>query len=211
MPTLITEDYVDALQFERINPADREVRLRERAARFVAWATDDRYELEEGLTGAYLLTSAAQHLLSLGDLDEVERLADVIDARPDADEFAADVLRMEVRLRRGDRDGAIALADEVRRERPADPMIAEQIGELFEEFDELQIAERWFTMGVRMAEASDASDFGYSIMLTARYRVRRTAGKPEDGLDVEAMEVRAALGLGRPRGLDEFDLDGLDG
>jgi hypothetical protein len=190
MPQRITFD--DLLAAEDAPPAsDREGALRARAALFVSWATDDEYELDD-VTERELLASAADHLISLGDLTGAADLADLMERYPDDGAFPAEFVRVEVAFLRGDHDAALAQIDVIRRARPSNASLAERVGELAEEHGHLDVAERWFTMGARWLEDDEDAAFTRMMLLTGRARVRRAAGKPLDALDEENEDLRAA-------------------
>lgn len=168
-----------------------------RAERLIAWVTDPRYAFEDGLTGEYPLTLAIEILLDCDDLDRAWQVTELLAQQSDVRSFEAAPLQMEILLRRGDRDAAEGLSDDVRRSRSADIDLCTRIGELFEEYDDPSRAERWFTIGVDVARREGSGDATLQMMLGGRYRIRREAGKPSDAMDEECDRLRAELGLDR--------------
>jgi hypothetical protein len=72
------------------------------------------------------------------------------------------------------------------------------VAEHFELADTTREALRWFAIGLRVAEQHETGGAAYPSLLMGRFRVRREAGMPWDGIDEEAAEWRAQ------RQLDEW-------
>ncbi len=88
----------------------------------------------------------------------------------------------------GDVDAARRIAEEMRRERPADGDVYLFLGENHELAGDLREAHRWLTMGARWAfnEIEDGDDRAAEDaagLLMARVRVRRALGLPLDKYD----------------------------
>ncbi|GAA3159756.1 hypothetical protein GCM10010531_08980 [Blastococcus jejuensis] len=101
--------------------------------------------------------------------------------------------RHQALLEAGDVDGARALADELRRERPADGDVYVFIGENYELAGDLREAHRWMTMGLmrmesQIAARGDGAATSASILVQSRYRVRRALELPLDDGD-ELVEI----------------------
>lgn len=82
----------------------------------------------------------------------------------------------------GQVEEAAELERALRREPPAESGDFAFVAETFEERGDLRAAARWFTIGVNRTEDDDGS------LTIGRFRVRRAAGLPLDGLDEEALE-----------------------
>jgi tetratricopeptide (TPR) repeat protein len=178
----LTRDDLDELYARASTPDQR----RAAAEQLAAWAGEEHPE--DDVSPAALLVSAGEHLSEAGDhdaaLDLFRRAASAGGhVPPDARCYLHHGL-MEV----GDLDGARRLADELRRERPADADVYLFIGEDYELADHLQEAHRWLTMGVlrsvNRVEDGDDRAAGYAAgLMRARRRVRRALELPVDEYD----------------------------
>lgn len=161
----------------------------------VAWATGDEFVLDDGVERAYLLLLAAEYLRDIGDFDRAQQAVESLERLPEAEPFEAVPMRIDIQLSRGNPTAAWALADEVRRARPEEWTLYEQIGEVFESGGDLVRAERWFTMGVGVVEGLGLPRLVQMMMLTARLRVRAAQGKPRDMQDDVTAALRSEMGL----------------
>lgn len=181
---LITEDDVDAMGFGGGSA--------ERIATLLSWVRDeDRFELGPGLSAEYPLSMAVGYLMDAGDFDTAWQVAVEASRHPTTRPFEAHPTMIDVRLRQGRPDDAIALADELRASSHVSPLTAEIVAENFEMADMTRDALRWFTIGLRLAEQHETGGASYPSLLMGRFRVRRDAGMPWDGIDYEAAEWRA--------------------
>lgn len=154
------------------------------AAQFEAWAQETHPE-DDDVSPASLLVSAGEILSRVGDQDAAIALfrravAAEGSATPDARCYLHQAL-LEV----GDVDGARALAEELRRERPADGGVYVFIGENYELAGDLREAHRWMTMGLMRMESQipargDGAATYAAALVQARYRVRRELDLPLD-------------------------------
>lgn len=196
---MISFDDVLGLETEQLgrDPVRAERRLRERVDQLISWADREEYDLDETVSRGYLLSAAAEHLADLGELDRALELASrAAEAATGDERFEAYPGLISIRLARGERQDALALADEVRRAQVDDALLVERLAEEFEHAGELELAERWFVIALRRAEQTGfaTDDAIRSMALSGRYRVRRDAGKPIDVLDAETQRLREALG-----------------
>ncbi|GAA4157960.1 hypothetical protein GCM10022286_10230 [Gryllotalpicola daejeonensis] len=183
--TPITAEMLDSLQeglvLRRASPAQ----LRERAETEYAWATDtEAFALAPGLSRSYVLSVAADDFLSAGDDERALAVAhEAADAsEPGSWDGVVSLVRAHLGL--GAVDEARAVADEARHAAASDPAIAEMIGDAFELGDQLALAERWYTIGLRGLDVAE-SRFWRERLLRDRHRVRRDQSKPLDGFDEE--------------------------
>ncbi|AMB58034.1 hypothetical protein [Microterricola viridarii] len=202
MATLITEDDIDNLELRDFDEVAGSVtggvaEHLEKAAIFEEWATDaDAYTLDEGLTPAQLLVVAAEHLQMGRDYEEGFRVARAAAAHPSAQPFEAHPTLISLHLELDQRDEALALADEVRTGGASELGIYEMIASSFELADELALAERWYAIALRALDKVNLESPADRLsLLSGRYRVRRDAGKPQDVLDAETEQLRAAQGM----------------
>jgi hypothetical protein len=189
MPRPITLDDVDraresALVGDPLTAADR----------FRAWATDTHaYALGAGVSRAALLADAGEYFGYAADHDEAVRMfeAAIADGGPVA--ISPRVMLVRELFQAGRTEDAFALADELRRERPADVTDYILLGSGFELIGENTQAQRWYAMGLRAIDSGSimASEFDYESLLIGRQRVRSNAGMPEDTLDAAALAVMA--------------------
>lgn len=181
----VTSEMVDQLQesltLTRATPAQ----LRQRADTEYAWASEaDAYELEPGLERSYVLSVAADDYLAAGDRERalaVAREAQAAEA-PGGWDGCISLIRAQLGL--GDVEAAKAAADEARKAAASDPMLAEMVGDAFELADQLALAERWYSIGLRGIELGDEW-LWHERLLRDRYRVRRDQSKPLDAMDEE--------------------------
>lgn len=178
----LTRDDLDELYAEARTPAER----RAVAEQLAAWAEEDHPE--DDVSPATLLVNAGEHLSTAGDHDTaLELFRRAADARghvpPDVRCYLHHGL-MEV----GDVDDARRLADELRRERPADPDVYLFVGEDYEVTDHLEDAHRWLTMAVlqfvrRVQDGDDGAARSAADLMGARRRVRQALALPADEYD----------------------------
>lgn len=199
MPRVITDEDLDELELSRRPTwSSHDEWIRERVATLVEWADSEDVSLQ-GVTRSHLLSVAAEHLSSLDDHEGAVALARRATEADDEDALDAIPALVAVLLERGDVDEAADAASrlrEVLREDPyaTHPSTFERIGEDFAFHGELAQAERWFTLGVRNAELTDASEIAYARLITFRAAVRRRAGKTADVMDGEAQRIAGELG-----------------
>lgn len=187
--------------------ADRESRAavagsdghRRAAADLQAWAGQvhpgDDAEAGRGqlmVSAAGQLTLAGDHEAALGLLREAVASGDHVfpDARAHLVSGLVDCGLLEE---------AEKLADTLRRERPADPMVHLVVGEVFEAAERLDLALRWFTTGMLRAERADEDEGGEDsvdalLLMSARFRVRDRMGFPPDDYDLVAEAALEAAG-----------------
>jgi predicted Zn-dependent protease len=178
----LSQDDLDELYARARTPAER----RAAAEQLAAWAEEEHPA--DDVSPASLLVSAGEHLSAAGDhdaaLDLFRRAASARgQVAPDVRCYLHHGL-MEV----GDLDGARRVADELRRERPADADVYLFIGEDYELADHLQEAHRWLTMGVlrsvnRAGDGDEEAAGDAAGLMAARLRVRRALELPMDEYD----------------------------
>ncbi|MEL4317884.1 hypothetical protein WJX64_02600 [Leifsonia sp. YIM 134122] len=197
MTQLITWESIEGLERRAPRLVATPDQHRAVAETITSWATDAAsFYVDDGITRAHLLLVGAEHLEMAGDLDGARRLAETAAAHPTAEPFGAYPTLISLAFASGDTDQAVALADEVRAASDAGLHIILMIAETFELNGDLARAERWNTIGARRASAGSLSPTEqYLTFLGGRFRARRDAGKPLDGLDDEAQELRAEAGL----------------
>ena len=181
----LNQDDVEDVVLSARSPAEH----RAAAAQLGAWAEETHPEDEE-VTPAWLLVSAGEELALAEDHEGALQLFEraVVaegEAVPDVRCYLHNGL-----LRAGQADRTRALAEEVRRSRPADPDVYLFIGEGYELVGDLPEANRWFTLGlmrvVREVGEEGLTDFRMVFLLNARRRVRQTLGFPPDEYDALA-------------------------
>jgi tetratricopeptide (TPR) repeat protein len=175
----VRDDDVENWESSARTPEDH----RAAAVTLIAWA--DEPHPEDDVAPAQLLSSAAWHLETAGDAEDalvlhrraVEAPGEVV---PDARCYLHGAL-----LESGRVDEARQLADEIRREAPADTDVYLVIGENYALAGDLRQAHRWLTMGAERLERTDRpiDSIGVFHLLRARRRVRDSLGLPTDDLD----------------------------
>lgn len=199
MSRVITDDDLDELELQRRPKGVHEAEwLRTRVATILDWVDDPDVELR-GVTPSQLMSVAAEHLSTLGDHDDAVALAVRASGSDDPDAADAIPLLIEVLLARGDAVEAETAAQSLRAALRDDPYAVpassiERVGEEFAYHGHLALAERWFTLGVRIAEMTDASDIALARAMTYRAAVRRRAGKAPDVMDFDAQRIATELG-----------------
>jgi len=181
----ITREMLDELQESLTLRHATPAQLRARALKEYAWATEaDAYALEPELSRSYVLSVAADDFLSAGEAERA--LAVAIEARDAAEpgDWDGQISLVRAHLGLHDVSAAKAAADDARAAAASDPMLAEMMGDAFELADQLALAERWYTIGLRGVDRS-AGRFWYERLLRDRHRVRRDQDKPLDGMDEE--------------------------
>jgi predicted Zn-dependent protease len=105
----------------------------------------------------------------------------------------------------GDVEGARHLADELRREHPADGDVYLFLATSYERADSAREAHRWATLGLlhmaaRIGQGDKSAAEGAAALAQARYRVRRKLDLPIDEYDstVERARSDAAGFTARP-------------
>jgi predicted Zn-dependent protease len=168
------------------------------AAQLAAWAEEVRSG-DDDVSPASLLANAGEQLSRIGDHDAaLEMLHRAVGAEGQVPPDVRCYLHHGL-LDVGDVAGARRLADELRRERPADSDVYLFIGEDYELSGDLGEAHRWLTMGLlrMLARAGDDEDDlavrGAAVLVRARYRVRRALDLPVDEYD-------ELVGRSRPTG-----------
>ena len=189
----LSQDDLDELYARARTPAER----RAAAEQLAAWAEEEHPE-DDDVSPASLLVSAGEHLSTAGDHDAaVELFHRAARARgrvlPDVRCYLHSGL-----VHVGDLDAARRLADELRRERPADPDVYLFVGEGYEVAEHLQEAHRWLTMAVlrfvqEVENGADDAARGAAELMVARRRVRLALELPTDDYD----ELAAAALLQR--------------
>lgn len=202
MTTLITEDDIDELELRDFDETTGSVtggvaEHLEKAAIFEEWATDaESYTLDAGVTAAQLLVVAAEHLQLAHDTAEAFRLAEAARQHASAKLFEAHPTLISLHLETDDLDGALVLADEVRKTGADELGVYEMIAESFEISGHLTLAERWYAIALRALDKVGLENPADRLtLLTGRYRVRRDADKPLDVLDIDTEQLRTAAGL----------------
>ena len=161
------------------------------ARQLEVWAGEPRPAGAE-VNAAELLVSAGEQLVRIGDADDAVRVfrravATGEPVAPDVRCYLHNAL-----LKAGDVDAARDVAEQVRRERPADTDVYLLIGEDYELHGDLRAAHRWLTLGARtaLADMEDADEAqAYAIaseaahLLRSRRRVRQLLGMPPDDWD----------------------------
>ena len=199
MPRVITDDDLDDLELQRRPKGMSDAQWgRTRAATLLSWVDDPDVELER-VARSTLLAVAAGYLSAVAEHDQAVALAQRAAASDDAEATDAISVLVEVLLARGDAARAEEAARSLRAALRADPYVVrsssiERVGEEFAYHGHLALAERWFTLGVRNAEITDASDIALARAMTYRAAVRRRAGKSPDVMDVEARRLASLLG-----------------
>jgi predicted Zn-dependent protease len=178
----VTFDEVEALEAFAVDDGMH----RSAADRLTGWAAEPIPGDE--VPPAALLSAAAWHLDLAGDPEGAlalhrRAIAAAGDVPPDARCYLHGAL-----LQAGRPDEARAVADEVRREAPADVAVYELIAENYEAADDLRQAHRWLELGAaRLDRIEDEVPLGAEddavALLTARRRVRQALGFPLDELD----------------------------
>ncbi|SFE51685.1 hypothetical protein SAMN05216574_10467 [Blastococcus tunisiensis] len=179
----VDDDDIEELEFSVRKPEDH----RRAAATLLAWADEEHPDDEA--EPARLLNAAAWHLEQVGERDTALGLyRRSVAARgtvlPDARCYLHAAL-----LRAGLVDEARQLADEVRREAPADLDVYVFMSENHEMAGDLRQAHRWLNIGLRTLELPDPMDVppdsGHSgyVLLRSRRRVRAALGLPPDDVD----------------------------
>ncbi|WNV74135.1 M48 family metallopeptidase [Geodermatophilus sp. DSM 44513] len=187
----LTDDEVEDLYARATSPAKH----RAAAEELEAWAAEPHPQ--DAVHPAALLVRAGEHLSAAGDHDGAvvlfhRAVAAGQPVPPDARCYLHGAL-----LQTGDAEAARQLADELRRERPADGDVYLFLGESYESAGDLRQAHRWLTLGAQRA-LSDVQDGEFSAaddatgLLMARLRVRDALGLPLDEYD--ALVTSALLG-----------------
>jgi hypothetical protein len=183
--TRITQERLDKLQQSLTLRKATPAQLLERAQTEYAWAVEaDAYELEPGLARSYVLSVAADDFLSAGEAERALAVAAEARAAEAPGSWDGHISLIRAHLGLGAVAEAQAVADEARRGAVADPAVAEMVGDAFELADQLALAERWYTIGLRGLDRA-AGRFWYERLLRDRHRVRRDQSKPLDGFDEE--------------------------
>ncbi|MGL4340634.1 MAG: hypothetical protein ACRCSP_09495 [Rhodoglobus sp.] len=195
MSTIITEDAVEELMWS----ASREGATAHIAAAEVLneWSALDPTRYGEWVSAASLLVSAGEQFALAGDhhraVEHFRRAVGAVgEAPPDTRVYLLQGL-----LDAGLAEEAQTLADTIRRERPVDSDVYSFIAESFELADDYPRAQRWFSMGLRLADDHTValSEVDYQMLLMGRRRVRQAAGLTQDMLDPEAEEILDARRL----------------
>lgn len=195
MTTLITGDALSDLD-------DGWGTDRANADTLVSWVTDPEYVLDEDVDALDVLRSAAEAFTHLDLQQDAEEVADLAEQLPgERAHLVALTIRMGVAASQEDLDRVREIADDLRHRRPQDLDTYLWTGELLEECGELVRAERWFTIGVRLAEDWGAGDGQLLMLHNGRWRVRRTLGKPYDVTDERQEKLHARL-------MDSMGLEG---
>ena len=187
----LTQDDVDGLCMRARTPEQH----RGAAAQLTALA--EEVHPEDEVSPASLLANAGEQLNRIGDHDaalEVFRRA--VGAEGHVPPDVRCYLHHEL-LAVGDVTGARRLADELRRERPADGDVYLFVGESYELAGDLREAHRWMTMGLlrmlgRAEQGEDLAVGGAADLVRTRYRVRRVLDLPMDEYDAMVEAGRSA-------------------
>ena len=159
---------------------------RDAAADLLAWAIEPHPDDDPEASRAELMVSAAAQLSLAGDREPAlgvlrEAVATGEHVNPDVRAYLINGL-----LECGLAEEADKVAEELRRERPADVMVHDLVGTAFERVGRLDVALRWFTSGMMRAVRDDGDSFDALELMTARFRVRHKMGFPTDDFDVIA-------------------------
>lgn len=196
MSEMITEDMVEELMYAS-NRGGTSTHLAAAEA-LHEWSTLDATRFGDYVSAASLLVSAGEHFALGGDNDRaVQQFRLAVEANGDAPPDTR-VYLLQGLLDAGFTEEAQEVADTIRRERPVDADVYVFIAESFELVGDHGRAQRWFSMGLRLADDRDVqlSEFDYELLLMGRRRVRQAAGMPEDVLDADAKEVLEQRRLG---------------
>jgi tetratricopeptide (TPR) repeat protein len=189
MSEIITEDMVEELMYAS-NRGGTSTHLAAAEA-LHEWSNLDVTRFGDYVSAASLLVSAGEHFSLGGDNDRaVQQFRLAVEASGDAPPDTR-VYLLQGLLDAGLTEEAHEVADTIRRERPVDVDVYVFIAESFELVDDHERAQRWFSMGLRLADDRDVplSEFDYELLLMGRRRVRQSAGLPEDVLDTNAREA----------------------
>ena len=159
---------------------------RDAAADFLAWAIEPHPDDDPEASRAELMVTAAEHLSLAGDRESAlgvlrEAVATGEHVTPDVRAYLINGL-----LECGLGEEADKVAEQLRRERPADVMVHDLVGTAFERVDRLDVALRWFTSGLMRVVRDDGDSFDALVLMTARSRVRHRMGFPPDEYDLMA-------------------------
>ena len=167
---------------------------REAAADLLAWASEPHPDDDPEASRAELLVSAAEQLSMAGDREPAlgvlrEAVATGEPVNPDVRAFLINGL-----LECGRGDEADKVADDLRHERPENVMVHDLVGTAYERAGRLDVALRWFTMGVLRAvswgdDVDDLDGLNALMLMSSRYRVRQAMGFPPDEFDEIAADV----------------------
>lgn len=153
---------------------------RTRAEILQAWADDPHPDDEMGQ--ADLLIAAAGEWNLVGEHDRSVQCCRRAVELGHSEEYGDPRTHLHAALMEaGQVEEATELERSLRREPPPDAGDFCRVGETYEEHGDLRTAARWFTIGLDR-EPDD------ELLAAGRFRVRRAAGLPLDGLDEEALE-----------------------
>jgi tetratricopeptide (TPR) repeat protein len=179
----LTPDDVESLYARARTPEQH----RALAEKFATWA-EEVHPDDRAVSPAALLVNAGEQLMEAGDVEAAvaafrRAVAAGQPVPPDVRCYLHGGL-----LKLGDADAAHRIADELRRERPADGDVYLFLGENYELAGDLREAHRWLTMGARRAfnEIEDGDDRAAEDaagLLMVRLRVRRGLDLPLDEYD----------------------------
>ncbi len=199
MSTTVSWEFIDNTSFEAETPqAARAV-----AEQFTALARDPETVFEEDTSPAALLVAAAESWYDAGD-DEAA-FAVALEAQDAEGDAAPDkrVYLLDAALRTGKTGVALEIAEEIRQEKPLDPLIYSFIGESFNEVNDIHNAQVWLNRGIRMLDSLIRDSEGFDpeevaemledreILLLDRQLIRSEAGLESDELDEEALDILA--------------------
>jgi thioredoxin-like negative regulator of GroEL len=162
------------------------------ARQLEAWAEEPRPAGAE-VNAAELLVAAAEQLIRISDVHDAVGLLRRAVATGEPVEPDVRCYLHHAFLKAGDVEAARDLAEQVRRERPADGDVYLLIGEDYELHGSLREAHRWLTLGARRAldDVQDADDLTEDArlreaahLLRSRRRVRQQLDMPPDDWDL---------------------------
>lgn len=194
---MITEaDFTEVEFSTKPDGVDREVWLRERVATYLAWVDAGEFE---GISPNFVLRVTAELLETLGDLEQALRVARRATSSGEDDTPLGMPVLVSILLALEDTDEAKRASDVLRAVLRADPdripsLLLERMGEEFAYVEQLAVAERWYTMAVRLIEERGESELDWARAAHLRASVRRRAGKPSDATDDEAEQLRIEYG-----------------
>ncbi|NNC11134.1 hypothetical protein HII28_04480 [Planctomonas sp. JC2975] len=187
MPRLITPADFDSVR-ERARSGDNF----SVAETLRSWAMDpDRYTLSDDLPRATVLLEAGENYGYAGDHANALRMYEA--ARDDGGTTYVDprALIVQALYQDGQTDSALELATALRKDVPANLGTYLVLAGFFELVDELQPAQRWYSMGIRAMDSGNVSgsESQYESMLIGRARVRSELGLAPDTLDDAAVII----------------------
>ncbi|MHA7986197.1 tetratricopeptide repeat protein [Rathayibacter sp. CAU 1779] len=170
-----------------------------------SWATDPtRYTLAEDLSRATVLLEAGENFGYAIDHAEALRMYEA--AREDGGPTYVDprALMVQALYQGGQTDAALELATSLRKDAPTHVNTYLVLAGFLELVDELQAAQRWYSMGIRAMDSGNVagSESQYESMLIGRARVRSELGLAKDTLDDAAVIIIERYAAARDSGTE---------